>query len=45
MIKIGIPGQPLSEVIAALGYTDSLVIADAGLPIPVQTTLVEVLSF
>ena len=26
-----------SEVIASLGHTDTLVIADAGLPIPLQT--------
>lgn len=34
MKKIGILNQPLSAVIAGLGHMDSLVIADAGLPIP-----------
>lgn len=34
MKKTGILNQPISAVIAALGHTDSLVIADAGLPIP-----------
>lgn len=35
--KIGILNQPISSVIAGLGYTDTLVIADAGLPIPQET--------
>lgn len=34
MKKIGIINQPISAVIAGLGHTDTLVIADAGLPIP-----------
>lgn len=34
MKKIGIINQPISAVIAGLGHTDRLVIADAGLPIP-----------
>jgi D-ribose pyranase len=34
MKKRGILQHELSEVIAALGHTDALVIADAGLPIP-----------
>ncbi len=34
MKKRGILQHELSEVIATLGHTDSLVIADAGLPIP-----------
>jgi len=34
MKKIGIINQPISTVISGLGHTDSLVIADAGLPIP-----------
>lgn len=33
MKKIGILNQPLSHAIAGLGHTDSLVVADAGLPI------------
>lgn len=35
MKKIGILNQPLSAVIAGLGHLDQLVVADAGLPIPV----------
>jgi D-ribose pyranase len=34
MKKIGIINQPISAVVAGLGHTDRLVIADAGLPIP-----------
>jgi D-ribose pyranase len=34
MKKTGIINQPVSAVIAGLGHTDMLVIADAGLPIP-----------
>lgn len=34
MKKTGIINQPISTVISGLGHTDSLVIADAGLPIP-----------
>ena len=34
MKKIGTLNQTLSEVIAGMGHTDTLVIADAGLPIP-----------
>jgi D-ribose pyranase len=34
MKKTGLLNQPLSTVIAGLGHTDTLVIADAGLPIP-----------
>lgn len=34
MKKIGLLNQPLSAVIAGLGHLDTLVIADAGLPIP-----------
>ena len=33
MKKIGTLNQPLSEVIAGLGHQDSIVVADAGLPI------------
>lgn len=35
MKKIGIINQPISAVVASLGHTDMVVIADAGLPIPV----------
>ena len=41
MKKIGLLNQPLSEVIAGLGHTDTLVIADAGLPIPAQTRRID----
>jgi len=34
MKKIGLLNQPLSTAIAGMGHTDTLVIADAGLPIP-----------
>ena len=34
MKKTGLLNQPLSAVIAGMGHTDSLVIADAGLPMP-----------
>jgi D-ribose pyranase len=34
MKKVGTLNQPLSSVIASMGHMDSLVIADAGLPIP-----------
>lgn len=34
MKKTGILNQPISAVIAGLGHTDTIVIADAGLPIP-----------
>lgn len=34
MKKSGIINQPISAVIAGLGHTDMLVVADAGLPIP-----------
>ncbi|MEE8391969.1 MAG: RbsD/FucU domain-containing protein, partial [Anaerolineae bacterium] len=37
MKKIGILNQPISSVIAGLGHTDTLVIADADLPIPPET--------
>jgi D-ribose pyranase len=39
--KIGILNQPISSVIAGLGHTDTLVIADAGLPIPVETQRID----
>lgn len=34
MKKIGMINAPLSRVVARLGHSDSLVVADAGLPIP-----------
>ena len=41
MKKIGLLNQPLSEVIAGLGHTDTLVIADAGLPVPPGTRRID----
>jgi len=39
--KIGILNQPISSVIAGLGHTDTLIIADAGLPIPPETQRID----
>lgn len=41
MKKIGILNQPLSAVAAGLGHMDTLVIADAGLPIPAETQRID----
>jgi D-ribose pyranase len=41
MKKIGILNQPLSEVIAGMGHMDTLVIGDAGLPIPLETQRID----
>lgn len=41
MKKIGILNQPISAVIADLGHMDTLVIADAGLPIPAETERID----
>lgn len=41
MKKTGIINQPISTVISGLGHTDSLVIADAGLPIPDGVTRID----
>ena len=41
MKKIGILNQPLSAVIAGLGHTDALAIADAGLPVPAETQRID----
>jgi D-ribose pyranase len=41
MKKIGILNQRISAVIAGLGHTDSLVIADAGLPIPPEVERID----
>ena len=41
MKKIGILNQPVSAVIAGLGHTDTLCVADAGLPIPAQTQRID----
>jgi D-ribose pyranase len=39
--KTGVLNHRLSEVIAAMGHTDLLVIADAGLPIPVEVERID----
>src|SRR5258705_7977633 len=41
MKKTGLLNQPLSAIIAGLGHLDTLVIADAGLPIPAQTQRID----
>ena len=41
MKKIGILNQPISNVIAGMGHTDTLIIADAGLPIPSETERID----
>ena len=41
MKKIGILNQPISSVVAGLGHTDTLVVADAGLPIPPETRRID----
>lgn len=41
MKKIGVLNQPLSTAIASLGHKDTLVIADAGLPIPQETERID----
>ena len=41
MKKIGTLNQPISTIIAGLGHTDTLVVADAGLPIPPETRRID----
>ena len=41
MKKIGILNQPIASIIAGLGHTDTVVIADAGLPIPPETQRID----
>jgi D-ribose pyranase len=41
MKKTGLLNQPLSATIAGMGHLDTLVIADAGLPIPIQTARID----
>lgn len=41
MKKATLLNQPISAVIAGLGHTDTLVIADAGLPIPPETQRID----
>lgn len=41
MKKVGILNQPVSSVIAGMGHMDSVVIADAGLPVPPETQRID----
>jgi D-ribose pyranase len=41
MKKTGVLNKDLSEVVASLGHQDTLVIADAGLPIPTETRRID----
>ena len=41
MKKIGSLNQPLSSVISGLGHMDTIVVADAGLPIPSDTQRID----
>jgi D-ribose pyranase len=41
MKKTGLLNQPISSVIAGMGHKDTLVIADAGLPIPPETQRID----
>lgn len=41
MKKISNLNQPLSAVVASLGYTDRMAIADAGLPIPLEVQRID----
>jgi D-ribose pyranase len=41
MKKTGILNQPISAVIAGMGHKDTLVVADAGLPIPPETERID----
>jgi D-ribose pyranase len=39
--KIGVINQPISSLIAGLGHLDTVVVADAGLPIPLETQRID----
>lgn len=41
MKKVGVINQPIAAVIARLGHTDTIAIADAGLPIPATTQRID----
>ena len=41
MKKTGVLNQDISRVISGMGHTDTLVIADAGLPIPSSTERID----
>jgi D-ribose pyranase len=40
--KLELLNQPISSMIADMGHMDTLVIADAGLPIPSQTQRIDI---
>lgn len=41
MKKIGILNRPISTIIAGLGHMDTIVVSDAGLPIPTETQRID----
>lgn len=41
MKKVGVMNQPIATVISGLGHTDTIAIADAGLPIPATTQRID----
>ncbi|MCB9423376.1 MAG: D-ribose pyranase [Ardenticatenaceae bacterium] len=41
MKKVGVINQPIAAVISGLGHTDTIAIADAGLPIPATTQRID----
>ncbi len=41
MKKSGVMNQPIAAVISGLGHTDTITIADAGLPIPAATQRID----
>jgi D-ribose pyranase len=41
MKKIGILNREISYLVASLGHKDTLVVADAGLPVPPETTCID----
>lgn len=41
MKKTGLLNQPLSNLIAGLGHMDTIVVADAGLPVPAETQRID----
>mgnify|MGYP001260885999 CR=1 FL=1 len=41
MKKVGVINQPITAVLGGLGHTDTLTIADAGLPIPATTQRID----
>ncbi len=41
MQKVGIINQPIAAIISGLGHTDTITIADAGLPVPDSTQRID----